>query len=48
MKVSVIIPVFNGESCLEKAVNSVLKQSFKKEDYEIIVINESKRDNTSF
>jgi glycosyltransferase involved in cell wall biosynthesis len=46
MKVSVIIPVFNGESCLEKAINSVLKQNFKKEDYEIIVINDCSNDNT--
>lgn len=45
MKVSIIIPVFNGEECLKKAVNSVLRQDFE-EDYEIIVINDCSTDNT--
>lgn len=43
-KLSVVMPVFNGEPFLKDAVESILKQSFKK--YEFIIINDGSTDNT--
>ena len=44
-KISVIMPVFNGEGHLEEAVESILKQSFG--DFEFIIINDGSYDGTS-
>ena len=46
MKVSIIISVYNGEKFISRAIRSCLEQSMKKEDYEIIVINDGSTDNT--
>lgn len=43
-KISVIIPVYNGEDKITKSINSILKQNF--EDYEIICINDGSTDRT--
>jgi len=43
-KVSVIIPTFNRSQLLERALNSVLSQSFN--DFEIIVIDDASTDKT--
>jgi glycosyltransferase involved in cell wall biosynthesis len=43
-KVSVIIPVFNGEKTLTECLASVTQQDFL--DYEIIVVNNNSTDNT--
>jgi glycosyltransferase involved in cell wall biosynthesis len=43
--VSVIIPTYNRKSLLERAVNSVLKQTFP--DYELIVVDDASIDNTA-
>lgn len=43
-KISVIIPVFNGENYIEKAVSSVINQTYT--NYEIIVVNDGSVDNT--
>ncbi|MCQ2406035.1 MAG: glycosyltransferase [Oscillospiraceae bacterium] len=43
-EISVIIPVYNGEKLIEKAVSSVLSQSF--EDFELIIVNDGSRDKT--
>ncbi|MAR84740.1 MAG: glycosyl transferase [Cytophagia bacterium] len=41
---SVVIPTFNQDSFLKKAINSVLQQTFK--DFEIIIIDNNSTDNT--
>ncbi len=43
-KISVIIPVYNGQSYLSEAVSSVLNQSFT--PYEIIIVDDGSIDNT--
>lgn len=44
-KISIILPVFNGEKYIKKAVESVLSQTLN--DFELIIINDGSSDNTS-
>lgn len=43
-KVSVVMPVFNGEFYLKEAIDSILAQSFK--NFELILINDGSTDDT--
>lgn len=43
-EVSVIIPVYKSEKCLEKAVNSVLSQSFS--DFELLLVDDGSPDDS--
>ncbi|EMB9235179.1 glycosyltransferase [Vibrio alginolyticus] len=45
MKISLIIPVFNGESYIADSIYSALDQSLV--DFEVIVVNDGSTDNTS-
>lgn len=44
VKVSIIIPVYDGENYIREAVDSALNQTYK--DFEIIVIDDGSKDNT--
>ena len=44
--VSIIIPVFNEASFISKCLDSVLNLDFKKDKYEIIVVNDGSTDGT--
>lgn len=44
MKISIIIPVHNGENYIERCVNSITSQNF--DNYEIILIENNSNDNT--
>ena len=46
VQVSVIVPSYNSELYIGRCIRSLLKQSLNQEDFEIIVINDSSRDNT--
>ena len=43
-KVSVIIPVYNGENYVKEAIESALSQTYK--NIEIIVVNDGSKDRT--
>lgn len=43
-RVSVLMPVYNGEAYLEEAIKSIIGQSYT--DWELIVINDGSTDNT--
>lgn len=43
-KISVIMPVFNGEKYLSEAMDSILNQTFT--DFEFIIINDASKDST--
>ncbi len=45
-KLSIIIPVYNVESYVEKCLNSCLAQDIPFSEYEIIVINDGTKDNS--
>lgn len=42
MKVSILLPVYNAESTIQEALDSILKQTFH--DYEVIIINDGSTD----
>jgi glycosyltransferase involved in cell wall biosynthesis len=44
-KLSVVMPVFNGEAYLEKAIDSVLTQTFKA--FEFLIVNDGSKDKTA-
>lgn len=46
MKLSIIIPVFNGEKCLETCIDSIEYEMPYKDEIEIIIVDDGSVDNT--
>ncbi|WP_418603826.1 glycosyltransferase [Hwangdonia sp.] len=46
MKLSILIPMYNVESYIEKCLSSLLAQGISTRDYEIIVVNDGSTDNS--
>ncbi|WP_419868556.1 glycosyltransferase family 2 protein [Chryseobacterium sp. CT-SW4] len=44
--ISVVIPLYNAEQTIETALNSIRKQTYPREEFEIIVINDGSTDNS--
>ena len=44
VKISVILPVYNGSKYIKKSIESVLNQTFH--DFELIIVNDGSCDNT--
>ena len=44
LRISIIIPVFNGAATLDRCLQSVLDQTF--EDYQVIIVNDGSTDQT--
>ena len=45
-KLSMIVPIYNGEKYLKRAVDSIINQSIGFENIELILINDCSKDNT--
>lgn len=43
-EISIIMPVYNGQSYLDRAINSIIKQTFK--NFELIVVDDGSIDNS--
>jgi glycosyltransferase involved in cell wall biosynthesis len=46
-RISVIIPVYNGERFIKECVESVLRQTYPSDKIEIIVVDDGSTDSTS-
>ena len=46
MKISIIVPVYNVEQYIVKCIDSIIKQDFDKQKYEILVIDDGCKDNS--
>lgn len=45
--ISIIIPIYNGEKYIERCLNSVINQSIKFENLEVICVNDNSTDSSS-
>lgn len=46
MKISIIVPVYNGEDTISQCLEALFNQDYPQDDYEIVVINDGSNDNT--
>ncbi|WP_162497579.1 glycosyltransferase [Aureibaculum marinum] len=46
IKLSFVIPLYNAEKYIEQCINSIINQSLKEEEFEIIIINDGSIDNS--
>ena len=44
VKISVIVPIYNGEKYLKKCLDSIVNQTFK--EFELILVNDGSTDNS--
>lgn len=44
---SIVIPIYNGEQCIEHCLNSIWRQQLEAEEYEVICVNDCSTDNTA-
>ena len=44
--ISIIVPTYNQEKYLGRCLRSILSMNFRREDYEIIIINDASTDHT--
>lgn len=47
MEISVIIPTYNNRSVLERAIEALLAQTFPRDQYEIVVVDDGSTDGTA-
>jgi len=46
-KISVIVPAYNSENTISRCLDGLLNQTISKDQYEIIVVDDASKDNTS-
>ena len=46
-KLSIIIPTHNSESTIQRCISSLISQSFPREQFEIIVVDDGSKDKTT-
>jgi len=46
MKISIVVPVYNGEETIKECLNALINQDYPKKNYEIIVIDGASTDRT--
>jgi glycosyltransferase involved in cell wall biosynthesis len=44
MKVSIVLPVYNGEETLRECLEAILNIDYPKDDYELVVVNDGSKD----
>lgn len=47
MKISVIVPAYNAEKYIGQCIKALLNQSYRREDYEVIVVDDGSTDKTA-
>lgn len=45
-KISIIIPIFNGEKSIKRSMDSLINQTFGFKNLEVILVNDNSKDNT--
>lgn len=48
MQISIVIPTFNYDKYIARAIRSCIEQSYSKKDFEIVVVNDSSKDATRY
>jgi glycosyltransferase involved in cell wall biosynthesis len=46
VKVSIVLPVYNGEETLEECLEAILNIDYPKSNYELVVVNDGSKDST--
>lgn len=47
IKISVVVPMYNAEKYISECIDSIVNQTMKNEEYEIIIVNNGSTDNSS-